>query len=100
MEEWTITNLHDADHPFHIHTNAFQVVRVNGVPLAEPVWRDTVNVTRLGSVTIRSRFEDFTGRFVLHCHIFRPRGPGHDAVGRDRQPRLTPSGTIRAVSRM
>ena len=70
VEEWTITNLHDADHPFHIHTNAFQVTQVNGQPLAEPIWRDTVNVTRLGSVTLRSRFEDFTGRFVLHCHIF------------------------------
>jgi FtsP/CotA-like multicopper oxidase with cupredoxin domain len=69
VEEWTITNLHDADHPFHIHTNPFQVTRINGQPLAEPIWRDTVNVTRLGSVTLRSRFEDFTGRFVLHCHI-------------------------------
>jgi FtsP/CotA-like multicopper oxidase with cupredoxin domain len=69
VEEWTITNRHDADHPFHIHTNPFQVVRINGQPLAAPIWRDTVNVPRLGSVTVRSRFEDFTGRFVLHCHI-------------------------------
>ena len=69
VEEWTITNLHDADHPFHIHINAFQVTRINGQALAEPLWRDTVNVPRLGSVTLRTRFEDFTGRFVLHCHI-------------------------------
>jgi FtsP/CotA-like multicopper oxidase with cupredoxin domain len=69
VEEWTVTNLHDADHPFHIHTNAFQVTRINGQALAEPIWRDTVNVPRLGSVTLRTRFEDFTGRFVLHCHI-------------------------------
>ena len=27
VEEWTITNLHDADHPYHIHTNPFQVTR-------------------------------------------------------------------------
>jgi FtsP/CotA-like multicopper oxidase with cupredoxin domain len=69
VEEWTIANLHDADHPYHIHTNPFLVTHVNGEVLAEPIWRDTVNVTRLGSVTERSRFEDFTGRFVLHCHI-------------------------------
>jgi FtsP/CotA-like multicopper oxidase with cupredoxin domain len=69
VEEWTITNLHDADHPYHIHTNPFQVMKINGQALAEPIWRDTVNVTRLGSVTVRSRFEDFTGLFVLHCHI-------------------------------
>ena len=44
--------------------------------LAEPVWRDTVNVRGQGSVTLRSRFEDFTGRFVLHCHIFN-----HEDIG-------------------
>jgi len=46
------------------------------VALAEPVWRDTVNVRGQGSVTLRSRFEDFTGRFVLHCHIFN-----HEDIG-------------------
>jgi FtsP/CotA-like multicopper oxidase with cupredoxin domain len=62
-------NLDEVDHPFHIHTNPFLVTRIDGVTLAEPVWRDTVNVRGHGSVTLRSRFEDFTGRFVLHCHI-------------------------------
>jgi FtsP/CotA-like multicopper oxidase with cupredoxin domain len=69
VEEWTITNLQDADHPFHIHVTDFRVTAINGQPLAEPIWRDTVNVPRLGSVTLRARFEEFTGRFVLHCHI-------------------------------
>jgi FtsP/CotA-like multicopper oxidase with cupredoxin domain len=69
IEEWTITNLQDADHPFHIHTTEFQVTAINGRSLAEPIWRDTVNVPRLGSVTLRARFQEFTGRFVLHCHI-------------------------------
>ena len=69
VEEWTIANLQDADHPFHIHVTDFQVTAINGQPLAEPIWRDTVNVPRLGSATVRMRFEEFTGRFVLHCHI-------------------------------
>ena len=43
---------------------------LNGAPLAEPVW-DTVDVRGHTSVTARSRFEDFTGRFVLHCYILR-----------------------------
>ena len=72
----TIVNLDEADHPFHIHTNPFLVTRINGVALAEPVWRDTVNVRGHGSVTLRSRFEDFTGRFVLHCHILN-----HEDIG-------------------
>ncbi len=41
-----------------------------------PVWRDTVNVRGHETVTIRSRFEDFTGVFVLHCHIFN-----HEDIG-------------------
>jgi FtsP/CotA-like multicopper oxidase with cupredoxin domain len=76
VEEWTIVNLDEADHPFHIHTNPFLVTRIDGVTLAEPVWRDTVNVRGHGSVSLRSRFEDFTGRFVLHCHILN-----HEEIG-------------------
>ena len=76
VEEWEIVNLDEADHPFHIHTNPFLVTRINGVALAEPVWRDTVNVRGHGSVTLRSRFEDFTGLLVLHCHILN-----HEDIG-------------------
>jgi FtsP/CotA-like multicopper oxidase with cupredoxin domain len=76
VEEWEIVNLDEADHPFHIHTNPFLVTRINGVALAEPIWRDTVNVRGHGSVTLRTRFEDFTGRLVLHCHILN-----HEDIG-------------------
>jgi FtsP/CotA-like multicopper oxidase with cupredoxin domain len=69
VEEWTIVNLHVDDHIFHIHTNPFQLIKVNGQPLAEPVWLDTAVLPRNGSLTFRSRFLDFTGRFVLHCHM-------------------------------
>jgi FtsP/CotA-like multicopper oxidase with cupredoxin domain len=69
VEEWTIVNLHVDDHIFHIHTNPFQLIKMNGQPLAEPVWLDTVVLPRNGSLTFRSRFLDFTGRFVLHCHM-------------------------------
>jgi FtsP/CotA-like multicopper oxidase with cupredoxin domain len=76
VEEWEIVNLDEADHPFHIHTNPFLVTKINGVALAEPIWRDTVNVRGHETVTIRSRFEDFTGIFVAHCHIFN-----HEDIG-------------------
>lgn len=33
VEEWTLINLSDDIHPFHIHQNDFQVVSVNGTPL-------------------------------------------------------------------
>jgi len=76
VEEWTIANLHKHDNIFHIHTNPFQLVKVSGEPLAEPVWLDTAGRPRHGSLTFRSRFLDFTGRFMLHCHMMN-----HEELG-------------------
>jgi FtsP/CotA-like multicopper oxidase with cupredoxin domain len=78
VEEWTVENHDEDDHVFHIHTNPFQMVAINGEPLAEAdrVWRDTVIVPRNGSITFRSRFLDFTGKFVLHCHMMN-----HEELG-------------------
>ena len=76
VEEWTIVNEHGDDHIFHIHTNPFELVAVNDEKLATPVWRDSVVVPRKGSIVFRSRFLDFTGRFVLHCHMMN-----HEELG-------------------
>ncbi|HLL51785.1 MAG TPA: multicopper oxidase domain-containing protein [Thermomicrobiales bacterium] len=76
VEEWTVINDDPSDHVFHIHTNPFQVTQINGEPQASPVWRDTVVVPREGSLTFRSRFLDFTGRTVLHCHMMN-----HEELG-------------------
>jgi hypothetical protein len=65
------------DHPFHMHVNPFWVLRIE-VPdesgelhdvLAQPCWMDTVYVPRGGRVIFRSRFADYAGDFVNHCHI-------------------------------
>ncbi|MBH1963554.1 MAG: multicopper oxidase domain-containing protein [Comamonadaceae bacterium] len=78
VEEWKIINTHEHDdHVFHIHTNPFEVVSVNGKPLAVTQWRDTVIVERKGGeVVFRSRFLDFTGIFMLHCHMMN-----HEEMG-------------------
>jgi FtsP/CotA-like multicopper oxidase with cupredoxin domain len=76
VEEWTLVNLHFHDHIFHIHTNPFQLTKVNGKPLPEPVWLDTAVLPRNGSLTFRSRFLDFTGRYMLHCHMMN-----HEELG-------------------
>jgi FtsP/CotA-like multicopper oxidase with cupredoxin domain len=53
-------------HPMHLHGHAFQVVAINGTPLAGAV-RDTVLVPPMGSVTIA--FDaDNPGRWAFHCH--------------------------------
>ncbi len=76
VEEWTVVNDHEDDHVFHIHTNPFQMTHVNGETLPEPVWRDTAIVPREGSITFRSRFLDFPGKTVLHCHMMN-----HEELG-------------------
>jgi FtsP/CotA-like multicopper oxidase with cupredoxin domain len=53
-------------HPMHLHGHAFQVMTLNGAPLAGAV-RDSVLVPPMGSVTIA--FDaDNPGRWVFHCH--------------------------------
>ncbi|MEM8505310.1 MAG: multicopper oxidase family protein [Cyanobacteria bacterium P01_D01_bin.1] len=69
VEDWLLINKASIDHPFHLHTNRFQVVERNGIPEQLLAWKDTVNVKGYESVKIRVKFEDFTGRTVYHCHI-------------------------------
>jgi FtsP/CotA-like multicopper oxidase with cupredoxin domain len=78
VEEWTIQNTHEHDdHVFHIHTNPFIVTKLNGKPLDRPQWRDTAIVERRGgSLIFRSRFLDYTGIYMLHCHMMN-----HEEMG-------------------
>ncbi len=86
-EEWTVFNCTDQDHPFHIHVNPFQVseytrpdggvVRI-GDPKQRP-WHDTFLIPKghkdstgkivPGHFKFLTRYDDFDGSFVLHCHI-------------------------------
>lgn len=58
------------NHPFHIHLNPFQVVDENGFSY----WKDTLLVSgsknkgEKNALTVVTRYEDFDGEFVLHCH--------------------------------
>lgn len=72
VEEWTIINdqpQDPEDHVFHIHVNDMLLTKINGEALEEPIWLDTAILPRNGSITFRSRFLDFTGKFMLHCHM-------------------------------
>lgn len=74
VEEWTVYNMSGIQHPLHIHINPFQVIKINGEPV-EPFWADTIALPRGGtperptSITFRTRFLDFTGPYVMHCHL-------------------------------
>lgn len=69
IEDWEIANTGVMDHPFHIHTNAFQVISRNNQLESLPAWRDTILVRRGETVRIRIPFRDFAGKTVYHCHI-------------------------------
>lgn len=100
------TSLQSISHPFHIHINPFQVTEVFDpstmtAPLSLPrpwVWWDTMSIPAgvqktdefgnpmtdengkpiitPGMLKMRTRFADFFGKYVLHCHIL-----GHEDRG-------------------
>lgn len=93
VDEWTIRSINGVGavtHPFHIHVNPFEVISIkepvidaNGNEVTDkygnlvmkedltsgPVWRDTVKIPGDGYVVMRTRYTDFIGTFVQHCHI-------------------------------
>jgi hypothetical protein len=95
-----------SDHPFHIHINPMWVIRID-VPdengnlhnvLDEPRWMDTVPIPRNGGrIVFRTRFLDYSGRWIHHCHILMHEDLGmmqaidciEDAAGTNWRPRDT-----------
>jgi FtsP/CotA-like multicopper oxidase with cupredoxin domain len=72
VEEWTVTSSAQAGHPFHIHVNPFQIMEKGADGKLQPGdWKDTLMVKAgdTNKIVVRSRYEDFDGAFVLHCHI-------------------------------
>ncbi|MGH6658478.1 MAG: multicopper oxidase family protein, partial [Sphingomicrobium sp.] len=84
-EEWRAASLNE-NHPLHIHVNPFEIVSIKdhqGRDMADPKseafdadyagligqWKDTVLVKNNVRVAFRTRYERFTGDFVIHCHI-------------------------------
>ena len=55
VEEWTVVNDSPLVHPFHIHVNPFQLTHVNGVPVDEPGYRDTVSIPRSAAASRSAR---------------------------------------------
>jgi FtsP/CotA-like multicopper oxidase with cupredoxin domain len=90
---WLLTS-ESVDHPFHMHTNPVWVMRVE-IPdeqgnlvniLDKPEWRDVAWLPRNGGrVVFRSRFPDYVGSFVNHCHILL-----HEDLGMMQVVEVTP----------
>jgi FtsP/CotA-like multicopper oxidase with cupredoxin domain len=77
-EKWLLENASGAGHPFHIHVNPFQIVgdRIDPTKPDSPenrIWWDTIgipkNTTGNAALPMLTRFLDYNGDFVFHCHI-------------------------------
>ena len=94
-EEWRITNNSSPQHPYHIHTNPFQLLyrrwsansRGDGIPLQTQVleppypWFDVIALKpgtnkRRSLTRLLYRPDDYTGAMVIHCHFL-----GHEDRG-------------------
>jgi FtsP/CotA-like multicopper oxidase with cupredoxin domain len=70
-EIWTFRNEGTAwAHPVHTHFEEFQILEVNGRPpsAVERARKDVVSLGPGDEVTFFSRWRDFFGKHVMHCH--------------------------------
>jgi FtsP/CotA-like multicopper oxidase with cupredoxin domain len=114
---WKVSNrsVDSINHPFHIHVNPFQVLRVvfprasdpniafyqevnAAAANGNPYWMDVFPLplssgSTEGYIVIRQQYDDFTGSFVMHCHIL-----GHEERGMMALIRIVgPGGTVGAA---
>jgi FtsP/CotA-like multicopper oxidase with cupredoxin domain len=107
LQEWVLENYTPGvAHPFHIHINPFQVIKIETptdsgtyspyAPADNFLWQDVIAVPAAkivgthitpGRVVIRQKFRDYSGTFVLHCHIL-----GHEDRGMMQLVRIVPPG--------
>jgi FtsP/CotA-like multicopper oxidase with cupredoxin domain len=78
LQHWLVTNSTKEVHPFHIHQVHFLVYAVDGKPVKDPVWLDTVNVPYGGNVDLVMDFTDpiIRGMSLFHCHLLKHEDKG------------------------
>jgi FtsP/CotA-like multicopper oxidase with cupredoxin domain len=69
VEQWTLVNTNTEWHTFHIHQNPFQVLSINGRRLPYVDFEDNVAMPPHSTIVVRMHPIDFTGKFVIHCHV-------------------------------
>jgi spore coat protein A len=71
VERWRLRNTSDMPHYVHIHAEQWRTVLRDGKP--PPPWErgleDTWRLDPGEVVEVAARFEDYTGPFMIHCHM-------------------------------
>jgi FtsP/CotA-like multicopper oxidase with cupredoxin domain len=84
IEEWKFVNNNNDEHPIHVHVNDFQVMEnfdptanlrtgpdnfsVDNANCPAPKMDSNEDVAQPGVLTFRTRFDEYTGVYVTHCH--------------------------------
>jgi FtsP/CotA-like multicopper oxidase with cupredoxin domain len=84
VEEWTFTNTNNDEHPIHVHVNDFQVTKSfdptahlrteadmwgeDNANVPAPLMDEHENTIEAGTLSMRTKFVDYTGLYVMHCH--------------------------------
>ena len=84
VEEWRFINHNNDEHPIHVHVNDFQVIEyfdptiglrtgpdkfaIDNANAPAPTMHGDESVIESGVLTIRTRFDEYTGLYVIHCH--------------------------------
>jgi suppressor of ftsI len=78
LRHWRVTNSTKEVHPFHIHQVHFLTYAVDGKPVKDPVWLDTVNVPSGSSIDLAMDFTDpiIRGMSLFHCHLLKHEDKG------------------------
>ena len=115
-ERWLVGTRNGADpkdgkpyilpHPFHIHINPFLVTKVTAIQddgkvvdvtkeeIGGPTSRDTLSMKHGYTYELLTKYEDFAGSFVEHCHILQ-----HEDLGMMEQVTVDdPTATANAAA--
>ena len=84
VEEWRFINNNNDEHPIHVHVNDFQVTEyfdptsglrtgpdkfsIDNANAPAPKMEADETVIEPGILAIRTRFDEYTGIYVTHCH--------------------------------
>ncbi len=93
IDEWDVSSSALSPHIFHIHTNPFRIMDIRNAAghsifssaggctpeeaatgdqeycNLQGVVRDTLFIKAGYTLVMRTRYQDFTGEFVMHCHM-------------------------------
>jgi FtsP/CotA-like multicopper oxidase with cupredoxin domain len=84
VEEWQFINYNNDEHAIHVHVNDFQVISyydpstglrtgpdkfgIDNANVGQPTMLDELTVVEPAYLSFRTKFEDYAGLYVMHCH--------------------------------